>query len=114
MPSCTTVIGFTWTYYKGSILEGKKTNLFASPLPTHQFQWLKMCTKLFTQKDRLSPNPITSPPRKKSKTFGSLVVDSKEDEEWTCSYENVGGGGEELNAKTMHGNIKEEPKPNMD
>jgi hypothetical protein len=40
-----------------------------------------MCTKLFTQKDRLSPNPITSPPRKKSKTFGSLVVDSKEDEE---------------------------------
>jgi hypothetical protein len=32
--------------------------------------------------DMLSLEPITSPPRKKSKTtFKSLVVDSKEDEE---------------------------------
>jgi hypothetical protein len=35
-----------------------------------------------TLRDRLSHEPITSPPRKKSKTsFGSLVNDLKEDDE---------------------------------
>ncbi len=52
------------------------------PLLTCQFHQLKMHTKLPTIGDRLSPEPITLPPRKKSKTtFGSLVIDSKEDEE---------------------------------
>ncbi len=44
-----------------------------------------MHTKLPMPKDKLSLKPITSPLRKKSNTtFGSLVYDSKEDEEQTC------------------------------
>ncbi len=59
-------------------------------------------------RDKLSPEPITLSPRKKSRTtFGSLVIDSKEGEEWTYSNEIEGGGGEELNATTMQGNIEE-------
>ncbi len=41
------------------------------------------------------------------------MVDSKEDEEWTCSDEIGGGGGEELNAIITHDNIEEELKPNL-
>jgi len=32
-----------------------------SPLPTHQSHWLKMCIKLPTPKDKLSPVHATSP-----------------------------------------------------
>ncbi len=74
---------------------------------------MKTHIELPTPRDRLSLEPITSPPRKKSKTtFGSLINDSEEDEEQTCSYEIRGGGGEELNATTTQGNIKEKLKPN--
>jgi hypothetical protein len=38
----------------------------------------------------------------------------KEYEEQTCSNEMGGGGGEELQATATHGNLEEEPKPNLD
>ncbi len=47
-------------------------------------------------------------------TFGSLVNDSKEDEERTCSNEIGGKGGEELDATTTQDNIEEELEPNLD
>lgn len=47
-------------------------------------------------------------------TFGSLVNDSKEDEEQTCSNEIGGKGGEELDATTTQDNIEEELEPNLD
>ncbi len=73
-----------------------------------------MHTKLPTIGDRLSPEPITLPPRKKSKTtFGSLVIDSKEDEEWTYWNDIEGGRGEELNATSTQGNIEEKLEPNL-
>jgi hypothetical protein len=51
-----------------------------------------------TPRDRLSPKLVTSPPRKKFKiTFESPIVDSKEDEEQTCSDE-IGSGGREIYA----------------
>jgi hypothetical protein len=50
----------------------------------------------------LSPEPITSPPGKKSRTtFGSPVNDSNEDEEQTCSNEIIGRGGEKLDVISM-------------
>ncbi len=68
-----------------------------------------------TLRDRLSHEPITSPPRKKSKTsFGSLVNDLKEDDEWTCSDEIGGGGGKELDAIAMQGRIEKKLEPNLD
>ncbi len=66
-------------------------------------------------KEQVKPEPITSPPRKKSRTtFGSLINDSKEDEEWTCSNEIGNGGGEEFDVTTMQGNIEEKLEPNLD
>jgi hypothetical protein len=66
-------------------------------------------------RDKLSPEPITSPLKKKSRnTFGSPVNDSKENEEWTCSNEIGGRGGEKLEATTTQGSIKEKPEPNLD
>ncbi len=74
-----------------------------------------MHIKLPTLRDRLSPEPVTLPLRKKSKTtFGSPINESKEDEEQTCSNEIGGGGGEELNAIAMKGNIEEEFELNLD
>jgi urease alpha subunit len=68
-----------------------------------------------TPRDMLSSEPITSPPRKKSRTtFKSLVVDSEEDDERIYSDEIRGGGGKEFDAITTQGNIKEEPEPNLD
>jgi hypothetical protein len=56
----------------------------------------------------LSIEPITSSLRKKSRTtFGSLIVDSKEDEERTYSDEIGGGAREELNAIATQDIIKE-------
>jgi hypothetical protein len=50
-----------------------------------------------TPRDKLSFKLVTSPPRKKSiTTFGSPVINSKEDEEQTCSDDIRVGGGEEL------------------
>lgn len=73
-----------------------------------------MCIEPPTPKDELSLEPITSPPRKKSKiTFGLFANDSKEDE-WTCSDEIRGRAGEELDAIAMWGNIEEESEPNID
>jgi hypothetical protein len=61
-----------------------------------------MCIEPPTPKDMLSLEPVTSPPRKKSKTtFGSMVNGSKEDEEQTCSNEIGGKRGEEINVTTM-------------
>jgi hypothetical protein len=63
----------------------------------------------------LPTHPLMLLLRKKSRTtFGSLVVDLKEDEEWTCSDEIGVGGGEKLYATTTQGSIKEKPKPNLD
>jgi hypothetical protein len=56
----------------------------------------------------LSLEPVTSSPRKKSRTiFESLIVDSKEDEERTYSDEIGGGGGEEFNVIATQDIIKE-------
>lgn len=65
-----------------------------SPLPTHHSHWLKMCIKLPTPRDKLSPEHATSPLKKKSKTtLGSLVNDLEEDEERTYLDEIGGKGG---------------------
>jgi hypothetical protein len=70
-----------------------------------------MHTQLSTSRDKLSPELVTSPPRKKFKTtFGSHVVDLKEDEEQTCSNEIGGGRGEKLYATTTQVNIEEKLK----
>ncbi len=67
-----------------------------------------------TPNDKLNLEPVTSPLRKKSRTiFGSSVNDSKEDEEWTYSYEIRGGGGNELDGTTTQGSIEEELEPNL-
>ncbi len=47
-------------------------------------------------------------------TFKSQVIDSKENEEWNCSNEMGGEGGEKLKATTIQNNLEEEPKPNLD
>ncbi len=74
-----------------------------------------MRTKLLTPRDKLSPELVTSPRRKKSRTnFGSLIVDSEKDDEWTYSNEIGGGGGEDIDATTTQGSIEEEPKPNLE
>jgi len=58
-------------------------------------------------RDKLSLELVTLPSRKKSGiTFGSLVIDSKEDEQWTYSNEIDSGGGKELNATATQGNIE--------
>jgi hypothetical protein len=68
---------------------------------------LKMSTKPPTPKDRLSLEPITSPPRKKFiTTVKSHVIDSKEDEEQNCSNKMGGEGGERLQATTIHNNLE--------
>jgi hypothetical protein len=74
-----------------------------------------MHTILLTLRDRLSLEPIASPPRKKSRTtFGSPVNDSKEDEERTCLDEIRGRGGEEFDAITTHGKFEEKLESNLD
>jgi hypothetical protein len=74
-----------------------------------------MHIELPTPRDKLSPKPITSPLRKKSRTtFGSLINDSKEDEERTCSNKIRSRGGKKLEATTTQGGIKEKTKPNLD
>ncbi len=74
-----------------------------------------MRIKSLTSRDMLSLEPVTSPPRMKSRTiFGSLVNDSEEDEKWTSSNEIRGRGGEELDATTTQDNIEEELEPNLD
>jgi hypothetical protein len=63
----------------------------------------------------LSPKLVTSPPKKKSIiNFRSQVIDLEEDEEQTCSNEMGGGGGKKFQTITTHGNLEEEPKPNLD
>jgi hypothetical protein len=65
--------------------------------------------------DKLSPQLVTPPPRKKWWiTFGSMDNDLKEDEKKTCSNDIRGKGGEEFEATTTQGGIEEEPKPNLD
>ncbi len=76
---------------------------------------MKTHIELPMPRDKLSPEPITSPLKKKSRTtFGSPVNDSENNEKWTCSDEIGGRGGEKLEATTTQGNIKEELKPNLD
>ncbi len=71
--------------------------------------------KITYAKGHLILEPITTPPRKKSKTtFGSPVNDLEEDEEWTCLDEIGSRGGKKLEARTTQGNIEEEPEPNLD
>jgi len=87
----------------------------ASPLPTHWFHWLKTCIELPTSRHKLSLEHVTSPPRKKSiTTFGSPIVDLKEDKEGTYLDEIRVRGGEELYAIVTQGSIEEKPKPNLD
>jgi hypothetical protein len=74
-----------------------------------------MCTLSPTLKDKLSPELVTSLPRKKFRTFfGSQVVDLEEDEERTCLDEIEGGGGEKLKTMTIQGNMEEQLEPNLD
>ncbi len=61
-----------------------------------------MRIELPTPKDMLSLKPMTSPLKKKIMTiFGSLINDSKEDEEWACLDEIGGRVGGELDATIM-------------
>lgn len=74
-----------------------------------------MCTKLPTPYDKLSTEPINSPPKNKFRTILKvLIVDSKEDEERTYSNKMGGGDSEEFEAIAMWDNLEEEPKPNLD
>jgi len=74
-----------------------------------------MSTKPPTPRDKLSPEHLTSPLRKKSKTtFISPLNDLEEGEEQTCSYEIGGRGRKELDVTTMQGSIEEELEPNLD
>jgi len=58
---------------------------------------------------------VISPLKKKFIiTFKSKVIDLEEDEERTYSNEMWGGGGKELQATTIEGNLKEKLKPNLD
>jgi hypothetical protein len=64
---------------------------------------------------QVKPSTCTSPPRKKSRIiFETPINDSKEDEEQTCSNDIGGRGGEELDATSTQGSIKEELEPKMD
>jgi hypothetical protein len=55
-----------------------------------------------TPHDKLNLEPITSPPRKKSRTiFRSQVIDLEEDEEQSYSNKMGGGGEEELQTTIM-------------
>jgi hypothetical protein len=47
-------------------------------------------------------------------TFGSLINDSKKDEEWTYSDEIGGRRGEKLEAIATQSNIEKEFEPNLD
>jgi hypothetical protein len=72
-----------------------------------------MHTKPPTQRDKLSPKHVTSPPKKKFRTtFRSSVVDSKENEEQTYLDE-IGGRGGKLNAIATQSNIEEKLEPNL-
>lgn len=54
-----------------------------------------MCIKLFTPRNKLNLKPITSLPMKKFRTIYKVqIIDSREDEERTCSEE-MGGGDDE-------------------
>jgi len=69
--------------------------IIASLLSTHQCHKLKMCIKLFTPRNKLNLKPITSLPMKKFRTIYKVqIIDSREDEERTCSEE-MGGGDDE-------------------
>ncbi len=60
-----------------------------------------------TPRDKLSFEPITSPPKKKSKTtFRLKVVDLEEDEERSYLDKMGSGGGQELQAIAMQGNLE--------
>ncbi len=76
---------------------------------------MKTCIKLLTPRDRLSPEHVTSPLKKKSKTtFGSSVNDSKKDKEQTYSNEIGSKGGKKLEAIATQGSIKGDLKPKLD
>jgi hypothetical protein len=108
---------YTYTYYKGAILEGKKTNTFnhcdgftnrlvSSTEDMHRTAYIK---------GQVKPKTYHLTTKKKTRIiFQSPIVDSKEDEERMYSNEIQGGGGEKLDATAMQGNIREEPKPNLD
>jgi hypothetical protein len=84
MASCVITIVSHKPITKEQFLKERKAthSTIASTLPTRQSHQLKMCTKSPAPRDMLSPKPTTSPPRNKSKTtFGTQVVDLKEDEE---------------------------------
>lgn len=67
------------------------------PLLVHWFHRLKIRIKPPTLRNKLSPKPITSPLRKKSKIiFRSQIVDSKEDEEQTYLHKMGGVDCEEF------------------
>ncbi len=67
-----------------------------------------------TQRDKLSPEPITSPLRNKSRTtFGSTINDSKKDEDWTYLNDIKGRGGRKFHAIATQSSIEEEPEPNL-
>lgn len=64
--------------------------------------------------DKLSLEPVTSPPRKKSRHhFKVLIVVSKDEEKKTHSKEMGGGNDEEFQEITTHANFKEEPNVNF-
>jgi hypothetical protein len=68
---------------------------------------LKTRIRLPTPQYKLSSEPITSPPKKKSiTTFKLKVVDLQEDEEWSYLDKMGGGGGQELQAIAMQGNLE--------
>jgi saccharopine dehydrogenase-like NADP-dependent oxidoreductase len=60
----------------------------ASLVLVHQSHKLKTYIEPPTPRDKLSPKPITSPSKKKTKTYAKVqVANLKDDEEKTHSYE---------------------------
>ncbi len=64
----------------------------ASPLLVHQFHKLKTHIEPPPPRDKLSPKPITSPSKKKAKTYVRVQVVNLEDDEEKTHLDEVGCG----------------------
>jgi hypothetical protein len=80
----------------------------ASPLPIHQSHKLKTHIELPTPRDKLSHEPITSPSKKKAKTYARVQVANLEDDEEKIHSDEVGCGDDKKpQAKATQVNFEE-------
>jgi hypothetical protein len=80
----------------------------ASPLPVHQSHNLKTHIEPPTPRNKLNLEPITSPSKKKAKTYARVqVVNLKDDEEKTHSNEVGCGDDKKPQAKATQVNFEE-------